>query len=161
MSGYKGNNDILMAMERGEVEGIADWSWSNIKATKEEFLRDHKINLLMQVALQKAPDLPNVPLALDYAKNETDKQVMELFFAQKAVARPVLAPPDVPAERVAVLRKAFMEMANDPDFIADAAKMKLEVNPSSSESVEEVIKVIASTPPEVAKQLADAVTPPK
>jgi tripartite-type tricarboxylate transporter receptor subunit TctC len=161
VSGYKGNNDILMAMERGEVEGIADWSWSNIKATKGEYLRDHKINLLMQVALDKAPDLPDVPLAIDYAKNDNDRKVMSLFFAQKAVARPVLAPPGVPADRVAALRKAFVDMSQDPKFVADAAKMKLDINPSASDSVESVIKVITSTPLQIAKQLAEAVAPPK
>lgn len=156
VSGYKGTTDIILAMERGEVEGLADWSWSNIQTRKPDFLRDHKIALLMQSALQKEPDLPNVPLALDYAKNETDRKVMQLFFSQKTAARPVLAPPGVPADRVALLRSAFMKMAADPQFKKDAEKSKLEIAPTSGEAVEKVVKLIASASPEMIERLKDA-----
>jgi tripartite-type tricarboxylate transporter receptor subunit TctC len=156
VSGYKGTTDIVLAMERGEVDGLADWSWSNVKTRKADYLKEGKIVLLMQSALQKEPDLPNVPLALDYAKTESDRKVMELFFSQKTAARPVLAPPGVPAERVAILRAAFMKMAQDPQFLKDADKSKLEIDPTSGESVEAIVKLIASAPPDVLKRLTAA-----
>jgi tripartite-type tricarboxylate transporter receptor subunit TctC len=156
VSGYKGTTDIVLAMERGEVDGLADWSWSNVKTRKADYLKEGKIVLLMQSALQKEPDLPNVPLALDYAKTESDRKVMELFFSQKTAARPVLAPPGVPAERVAILRAAFMKMAQDPQFRKDADKSKLEIDPTSGESVEAIVKLIASAPPDVLKRLTAA-----
>lgn len=156
VSGYKGTTDIVLAMERGEVDGLADWSWSNVKTRKADYLKEGKIVLLMQSALQKEPDLPNVPLALDYAKTESDRKVMELFFSQKTAARPVLVPPGVPAERVAILRAAFMKMAKDPQFRKDAGKSKLEIDPTSGESVEAIVKLIASAPPDVLKRLTAA-----
>jgi tripartite-type tricarboxylate transporter receptor subunit TctC len=156
VSGYKGTTDIVLAMERGEVEGLGDWSWSNIQTRKPDYLRDHKIVILAQSALEKAPDLPNVPLVLDFAKNDTDRKVMELFFSQKTAARPVLLPPGVPADRVALLRSAFMKMAADPQFKKDAEKSKLEISPSSGESVEKVVKLIASASPEMIERLKSA-----
>jgi tripartite-type tricarboxylate transporter receptor subunit TctC len=156
VSGYKGTTDIVLAMERGEVDGLADWSWSNVQTRKADYLKQGKIVLLMQSALQKADDLPNVPLALDYAKNETDRRVMELFFSQKTAARPILAPPGVPADRVALLRGAFMKMAADAQFKKDAEKSKLEIAPTSGESVEKIVNLIASAPPETLKRLTAA-----
>jgi tripartite-type tricarboxylate transporter receptor subunit TctC len=161
VSGYKGTAVITLAMEQGEVEGIADWSWSNVKAIKPEYLRDHRINLLFQVALQKAADLPDVPLALDYARNDTDRRVMELFLAQKSAARPVLAPPGVPADRVAALRAAFMAMAGDRQFQDDAIKAKLEIDPEPGDAVDKVVALISATPPEIARRLIAAISPPK
>lgn len=161
VSGYPGTSEVLLAMERGEVMGLADWSWSNVKTRKPEYLAEKKILVLMQGALAKEPDLPNVPLALDFVKNEDDRKVMELFLAQKAVARPVVAPPGIPAERVAALRSAFMAMAKDPEFRADAKKTKLEIDPSSGESVDAVVKRIISTPPALATKLTEAISAPK
>jgi tripartite-type tricarboxylate transporter receptor subunit TctC len=156
VSGYKGTNDIVLAMERGELDGLADWSWSNVKTLKSDYLKEGKIVVLMQSALQKASDLPNVPLSLDYAKNETDRKVMELFFSQKTAARPVLAPPGVPADRVALLRAAFTAMAKSPEFQRDAAKSKLDIEPTSGESVEKIVKLIASASPDIIKRLSAA-----
>jgi tripartite-type tricarboxylate transporter receptor subunit TctC len=99
-------------------------------------------------------------LALDLVKNADDRKVMELFLAQKAVARPVLAPPDVPAPRVAALRKALLDMAKDAEFRADAAKTKLEIDITSGESVDEVVKRIVSTPQALADRLAAAISAP-
>lgn len=159
VSGYKGSSDVILAMERGELQGIADWAWSNVKVKGAEYLRDKKINLLLQSALQKAPDLPGVPLGLDYVKNDTDRKAMELYLAQKTVARPVMAGPKLPADRVAALRKAFVDMSRDPAFKADAKKAKLEVDPTPGESVEKVVALITSTPAQISKRLEEAVNP--
>ncbi|MGE5539349.1 MAG: Bug family tripartite tricarboxylate transporter substrate binding protein [Gemmatimonas sp.] len=159
IGGYKGTADVALAMERGEVDGMGDWSWSNIKTRRPEFLRDGKIRLLLQSSTEKLPDLPDVPLAMDFVKNDTDRKVMELFLAQKTVARPVMAPPGIPGDRVAALRKAFVDMTNDAEFKADADKSKLEIEPTTGEAVEKVIKLIAATPPDIGKRLAEAIEP--
>ena len=152
--GYKGNADVLLAMDRGEVQGIADKSWSNLKTTKAEALRDGKLRLLLQNALQRSPELPNVPLALDYARNDTDHQTMELYFGQKMVARPVMAPPGLPPERLQLLRAAFMAMADNPEFREAAAKAHVEIDPASSEAVETVITLLTNEPEPVTRRFS-------
>jgi tripartite-type tricarboxylate transporter receptor subunit TctC len=161
VSGYKGTADVNLAMEREEVQGMGDWSWSNVKSRKADYLKEGKIRVLMQVALQKLPDLPNVPSALDYVKNDTDRKVMELFLAQKQVARPVVAPPDIPADRLAALHKAFDAMIKDPQFHADGDKAKLELDPTSADAVKKIVTLVAATPPDIAKRLGDAIEPKK
>ena len=155
VSGYKGNADVLLAMERGEVQGIADESWSNLKTTKPDYLRNHLVTLLLQNALKKSPELPDVPLALDFARSDEDRKVMELYFGQKVVARPVMAPPGIPADRLSVLRQAFMAMAEDAAFRDAAIKAKLELNPSSNEAVDRFVTLLATTPPAIAQRFSD------
>ena len=160
VGGYPGTSEVLLAMERGEVMGLGDWSWSNVKTRRPEYLTEKKIRVLMQGALQKEPDLPDVPLALDFVKNDEDRKVMELFLAQKTVARPVVAPPDIPAARVAALRAALVAMAKDPEFRADAQKTKLEIDVSSGDTVDAVVKRIVSTPQALADKLTAAISAP-
>src|SRR5262249_17524070 len=99
VSGYNSTAEIALAIERGEVQGIAAWSWSSVKAVRPNWLRDNKIALLMQGALQREPELGTLPSALDYIRNDADRRVLELHFTQKTAARPMIAPPEVPAER--------------------------------------------------------------
>lgn len=159
VSGYPSNAAILLAMERGEVQGVADWTWGNIKARRPEFLRDQKIHLLMLVGIEREPDLPDVPLPQEYAKNPADRQAMEVFFALKTVARPIMAAPGVPEERMRALREAFMAMARDPAFLQDAQKSGVDVDPTAGDVVQRVVQKIAATPADVAKRLADAIMP--
>jgi tripartite-type tricarboxylate transporter receptor subunit TctC len=159
INGYPGTTEIILAMERGELQGIGDWSWSSLKAARPDWLRDKKITLLMQTALQKEPELADVPSALDFVKNEADRRVMELYLTQKAVARPVIAPPGVPPDRLAALRAGLIALAQDDEFLADAKQAKLEVAPVSGEAVDKVISLITSAPPEVAERLGKAIAP--
>jgi tripartite-type tricarboxylate transporter receptor subunit TctC len=156
VTGYNGTADIGLAIERGEVEGIGDWSWSSLKKQKPEWIRDHKITLLLQSGLQNDPELPGVPNALEFAKTDSDRRVIELFLTQKTVARPIIAPPGVPAERVAILRTALAALAKDHEFLADAERSGLEADPVTGEAVDKVIALIASAPPEVAERYAKA-----
>jgi tripartite-type tricarboxylate transporter receptor subunit TctC len=156
--GYKSASAIVLAMERGEVEGNADWTWANIKSRKPEYLRDHKITLLMVNGIEREPDLPNVPIAQEFAKSPADKEAMDIFFSLKTVARPIMAAPDVPADRLAALRAAFLATAADKDFLADAAKTGLDVAPTSGEAVAQVVKRIAGATPEISKRLSDAIS---
>src|SRR6202035_150674 len=135
INGYPGTTEIILAMERGELQGIGDWSWSSMKTARPDWLRDKKITLLMQAALHKEPELGDLPSALDFVKNDADRKVMELYLTQKTVARPLIAPPGIPPERLAALRGGFIALAKDQEFIADAQNARLEVAPISGEEI--------------------------
>jgi tripartite-type tricarboxylate transporter receptor subunit TctC len=160
VTGYNGTADIGLAIERGEVEGIGDWSWSSLKKQKPDWIRDRKITLLLQSGLQKDPELPDVPNALEFAKTDSDRRVIELFLTQKKVARPIIAPPGVPPERLAVLRAALAALAHDQAFLADVENSGLEADPISGEAVDKVVALIEATPPEVAARYTKAFAAP-
>jgi len=159
VTGYNGTAEIALAMERGEVFGIGDWSWTSLKKVRPDWLRDRKVRLLMQAGLQRDPELKDLPSALDFVRNDADRKMLELFFTQKTVARPVIAPPGVPAERLAALRRAFATLARDQEFLVDAEKSGLEAAPLSGEAVDRVIALIAGTPAELAERLTKAIAP--
>ena len=161
ISGYPGQADVLLAMERGEIEGSADWSWDEIRTRRASYLEQHKINLILQDALKKAPDLPDVPLAIDYVKDPTDRQVAELYLGLKQIARPLLVGPGVPPDRVAALRKAFTELKNDPEFKADAENTGLPVDPTPSQEIDAYVKLTTSASPEVVRRLTEILNPHK
>jgi tripartite-type tricarboxylate transporter receptor subunit TctC len=158
ITGYPGVTEVVLAMERGEVQGIGDWSVSSIKVARPEWLRDKKINLLLQSALQRDPDYPQVPFVFDFVKTEPDRKVLELYLTQKTVARPMIAPPGVPADRVAALRAAFAALAHDKDFLADAQRAKLDVDMVDGPEVDKVIALITSASPETARRLGQAIS---
>jgi hypothetical protein len=160
VTGYNGTAEIALAIERGEVQGIGDWSWASLKKQRPDWLRDKKVTLLIQGALQRDPDLPDLPSALDFVKSDADRKVMELFFTQKTIARPVIAPPGVPAERLDALRGAFAALAGDASFLADAERSKLEVAPIAGEAVDKVVALITATPADVADRFAKVIASP-
>jgi tripartite-type tricarboxylate transporter receptor subunit TctC len=161
VTGYPGVTEVVLAMERGEVQGIGDWSVSSIKTARPDWIPQKKINVLMQIALQKDLEFAQVPFALDFVKNDADRKVMELYLTQKTVARPVLAPPGVPTDRVAALRAGFAALAQDKDFLADSAKAKLDVAPVVGAQVDKVIALITSASPETAERLGKAIASDK
>jgi hypothetical protein len=161
VTGYNSTAQIALAIERGEVQGIADWSWSSVKAVRPHWLRDKSVTLLMQGALKSDPELGDLPNALDFIQNDADRKVLELHFIQKTAARPLIAPPDVPAERVAILRKSFAALAHDREFLADAEKSKVEFGFVPGEEIDKVVALIAATPAEVADRYTKAFGPPK
>jgi tripartite-type tricarboxylate transporter receptor subunit TctC len=155
--GYPGGNDIDLAMERGEVMGRCGWSWSSVIATHKSWLDEKKINVLVQLSLNKHADLPNAPLIMDFAKTDEQRQIFKLVFARQPMGRPFLAPPGVPAERTATLRKAFMDTMKDPGFFAEAEKMKLEIKPVSGDAVQALVQDVYQTPKSIAAAVADIV----
>ncbi len=157
VTGYPGGNDVDLAMERGEVMGRCGWSWSSVIATHKNWIDENKISVLVQLSLKKHPDLPNVPLVMDFAANNEQKQIFKLVFARQPMGRPFLAPPGIPAERVAALRQAFMATMKDAQFLAEAGKMQLEIEPVSGEAVQEIVKEVDQTPKSVASKVADMV----
>lgn len=144
VTGYPGGNDVTMAMERGEVDARFGWSWGSLKSRSKPWLDEKKINVLIQMALQKASDLPDVPLIMDFAKTDLDKKALELLFSPQIGAWPLIAPPDVPKERIAILRRAFDATVKDPAFLADAEKIQIEVDPVSGETMQQVVARIAT-----------------
>jgi tripartite-type tricarboxylate transporter receptor subunit TctC len=154
ISGYPGGNDINLAMERGEVQGRCGWSWSSVKSTRWSWFKEKKVHILLQLSLEKHEDLPNVPLITDLADTPEEKQILTLIFARQALGRPFLAPPDLPADRSAALRKAFMATLKDKEFMADANKAKLEINPIAGEAVQKIIADAAKTDPKILKKAA-------
>jgi hypothetical protein len=128
-TGYPGGNDINLAMERGEVEGRCGWSWTSIKSQKTDWLRDRKISLLAQFGMEKNADLPDVPLVLERATNDEQRQVLRLLIAGQFVGRPFFAPPELPDDRKGALRQAFDATMKDPQFLAEAGRLDMEISP--------------------------------
>jgi tripartite-type tricarboxylate transporter receptor subunit TctC len=155
VAGYPGGNDVDLALERREVQGRCSWSWTSLKATRRSWLDEKKINILFQMGLSKHPDLPDVPLVIDLARNEDDRAVLRLVFARQVMAWPYLAPPGVPADRAAALRRAFLATMNDKDFLADAERSRLEIRPVGGEDIQRLVTQVYGTPSAVARRAAD------
>jgi tripartite-type tricarboxylate transporter receptor subunit TctC len=155
--GYPGVTEVVLAIERGEVQGLGDWSLSSLKVARPTWLAEKRINLLMQIALERDPELGQLPFALDFVKNDADRAVLQLYLTQKTVARPMIAPPGVPADRLAALRTAFAALATDQQFLADGAKAKLDVAPVVGPEVDKVIAMITSASAETAARLQKAI----
>jgi tripartite-type tricarboxylate transporter receptor subunit TctC len=159
VEGYPGGNDVLLAMERGEVKGRCGWSWSSVKTTRKEWLEDKRMIVLVQLSLTKHPEMPDVPLITDFAKTDEQRAILKLIFARNIMGRPYLAPPGLPPDRLATLRQAFTDTMKDKDFLAEADKAQLEINPVSGEDVEKLVKEVYATPAGViAKAKAAAAT---
>lgn len=153
ITGYAGATQSMLAVERGEVDGYPAIFWSTLKATKPDWLKQNSIRILVQMALKKNPELPNVPLIFDYIKNDTDRQVAELLLAPLLGGRPFIAPPGVPAERLAALRTAFAATMHDPDFLAAAAKHALEIQYVSGEEMAALVAKAEQNPPAIVERV--------
>jgi len=152
ITGYPGGNEIGLAMERGEVQGRCGWSWSSVKATHQQWYDQKKFTVLVQLALEKHPELPNVPLIIDLATNDEQRQILKLIFARQVMGRPFLAPPRLPQDRLDALRKAFMDTMKDKDFLADIERAQMEINPVPGDQLEKLVKEIHAAPPEIAQK---------
>jgi tripartite-type tricarboxylate transporter receptor subunit TctC len=139
VNGYPGGNEISMALERGEVQGRCGWSWSSLKATHLKWVETGQMRVITQIGLTKHPDLPNVPLALEFAKTAEQSDALRLVFARQSMAWPFAAPPGTPKARVEELRKAFAATLDDPEFVADAQKIGLEVRQVHGEEIDTIL----------------------
>jgi tripartite-type tricarboxylate transporter receptor subunit TctC len=157
ITGYPGATAFLLAVERGEADGTAGVSWSSIAAGKPDWIKGKKINVIVQLGLQKHPDLGKAPLVMEFAKNDSDRGVLELIFARQEMAYPVVAPPGLPAERVEGLRKAFDATLKDPEFQADAKKQTLDANAVRGVDIASLLARIYASPPEVIARARKAI----
>ena len=151
--GYPGTVDSFLAMERGEVDGYAAAFWNTLKSLRPAWLSDKKIKLLVQYGAAQNPELPDVPFARDIATAADDKILLDVANAPLAFGRPYMLPPDVPADRVAAWRKAFLDTYKDPAFIAEAAKQKLDIDPSTGEEMQQMIDRAYAAPKTVIERL--------
>jgi tripartite-type tricarboxylate transporter receptor subunit TctC len=158
VSGYHGTSDIILAIERGEVDGRCGWSWSSIKSTREAWIAEKKLNILVHISDQKAPELAHVPTINDFA-NDHQKQVVRLVTSRQVVGRPFAAPPGVPEDRKQALRAAFDATLKDPAFLDEANKLKLEVNPVSGADVDRLLGELYRTPKDIVEEARKAIAP--
>jgi tripartite-type tricarboxylate transporter receptor subunit TctC len=146
VSGYKGSNDLMLALERGEISG-ASGTWANFAGNHPDWVRDKKIRFLVQIGLSKLPGYDNVPLLSDLAKNDADRQLIEyMSLVTQSVGFSVMSPPGVPDATVAVLRNAFDATMKDPEFLAGAQKCCVDLRPASYKSVEEAVRKAVNSP---------------
>ena len=149
VTGYPGGADVNLATERGEVDGRCSWSWSSIQATGADWLKGNKINLVLQFAFKKHPDLMDVPLIRDLVTNQKDRDALDFHLAPQVYGRPVGTGPRVPHARYLALKKAFWDTMNDPKFLAEARTRRLPINPTNGDDVTKLIKRVYAMSPEV------------
>jgi len=156
ISGYKGGNDIFLAMERGEVNGRCGALVASINATRPDWFPQKKVEVPIMISMERSPRFPDVPAVVEFAKDDHTKKVLELVLSPQEIDKPMLAPPGVPAARMAVLRAAFTAATQDPQFLADAQKQKLDIDPVSAERVAGIVKNAYAMPAAVIAAANDA-----
>lgn len=156
VSGYPGTNDIMLAAERGEVDGLCGLSYSTITSRYNELLEKKQINILVQAAAEKDPALPNVPFLLDLAKEPRQKQMLDLVVAAQMMARPFAMPAGTPKDRADAMRAAFKSTMEDSDFLAEAKKARAEVKPVYPEQIRAFLKRVYATPPDIVQETVKA-----
>ena len=155
--GYPGTNEITLAMERGEVDGLCGLSWSTIQTRHLSWLKEKKINLLVQASFKKAPEMGNVPLVMDQTKDPEKLQILRLILAAQEMARPFAAPPGIPRDRAAALVAAFNATMKDPDYLADAKKSRIDVNPVTGPEIDKLLAELYATPKDVITKASQAI----
>ena len=154
ISGYSGGTPVLLAIERGEVDGRCGASLATYEAVRPDWIRDHKINFLLQTSLEKDPELPDTPWVLDYVKTDRQKAVLELTMAPRLIQRPVLGPPDLPRDRFLALQKALEETLHDPAFIQEANTRKLDISLMATGEIRAFVERLAAMPADIRAQAA-------
>jgi tripartite-type tricarboxylate transporter receptor subunit TctC len=153
VTGYPGGNDVNLAMEKGEVDGRLN-AWSAWKTTHPDWLRDKKINILVQIGLTKAPDLPDTPLLTDFATNDDDRTALRFFSGPTTLGRPIFTTPGIPPERLQALRQAFDDTMRDPAFLEEAKRGGFDINPVRGEQMQSIVGDILASPKSVIERIA-------
>ncbi len=160
VAGFPGQAEAFLAMDRGEVHGNAGATIGTLMALRPHWLHEKGLaNFIVQLAPEKHPTLlQGVPLVMDFARNDIDRQALELAFSRQGIAYAFAAPPGIPADRLAALRTGFLAAVKDPEFLAEAQRMNADVGPVSGEEVERVIASAFTRPPEVLARAKAALT---
>jgi tripartite-type tricarboxylate transporter receptor subunit TctC len=158
ISGYPGTNEATLAMERGEVSGVCGMSWTTVKARHMDWVNAHQVNIPVQFGLQREPDLPDVPAVMDLVKNDEQAKMAKLILAGEAMARPIVGPPGIPADRKEALVAAFDAAVKDPELLADAQRMQAEIRPVNSATIEKLLAEIYATPKDIVAKAAKVIT---
>jgi tripartite-type tricarboxylate transporter receptor subunit TctC len=157
--GYAGATEVDLAVENGEVQGEAGKDWTTLTSTRPQWIRDRKINILVQMGTKPHPDISGVPMAIDLARSPEDRQVMEAIFAKFGMSRPFMAPPDLPAERLDLLRRAFIATLNDSALREEAKRLGIEINPVTGEDVQAMVRRMMNTPAGLAARAREILKP--
>jgi tripartite-type tricarboxylate transporter receptor subunit TctC len=158
ITGYIGGAEINVAMERGEVQGRGANTYVAYRFQNADWIRDKKLNFIFQMTLERDPSLADVPTLLEYAKTDEQKKIISLMATTETVGRSLMAPPKVPADRVALLRKALIDVTKDKQFLADADKAQLDINPIPGEKLQAMVADLAATSPEIVEKYKLAVS---
>ena len=149
IAGYKSTAEIGLALERGEVEGRAGNNINSMMAENSDWLKDDKIVLLAQVGLERDPEFKNVPLMTELARSEEERRILRLFSADVVIGRPFLTAPGVPPDRVALLRKAFVDMAKDPEYLRESKAAGVDVELVEGAKIQKIVEELVATPAEI------------
>jgi tripartite-type tricarboxylate transporter receptor subunit TctC len=159
ITGYDAGLGVNMAVERGEAEGICGLSWPTIKASRPNWITDKLISVIVQIGFDKLADLPDVPSAQELVTDSEKRKVLELILLRQEPGRPLAAPPDVPADRLALLRAGFEQTMTDPDYLAEAAKSQMEIDPLSAAQIDALLATAYATPKSIVQQAAALIEP--
>jgi tripartite-type tricarboxylate transporter receptor subunit TctC len=159
IAGYKGTNEIGLAMERGEVDGNAGLIWASVKAQNQQWLREKKLRVFVQYGRERDSELPDVPLLYDLVANPADRQAFDLVFARLDFSRPYIAPPDMPKERARMLRQAFEATIKDEAFIAEAGKRKMDISLVPGAEMEKIVAKLYDTPDQIVARVRGILSP--
>jgi hypothetical protein len=159
VAGYPGTREINLALEKGEVQGACGETWSSVAATYPTWFRDNLVKPLVQESNKGYPalDRMGVPLARDFAKTDEQKQILELIYSQTTFGRPYVVAPGVPEDRVALLRRAFMETMSDADLVAEAKRINLDIEPIAGEELQRIIAKLYATPQDLVDKAKAAI----
>ena len=147
--GYKDSAAVDLAIERGEVQARGGFTLTGIKQERPQWIAENLVTMLVQVGAQPEADYPDLPLMHELGRTEEERQILQLISSPAALGRPFFTPPDVPADRVAALRKAFAATMQDPDYIAEGHRIRLDMNPLTAERVTELVNATINAPPNV------------
>jgi tripartite-type tricarboxylate transporter receptor subunit TctC len=159
INGYKGANDVRLAMERGEVEGYAANPWNSLLSANPELVKERKLTFLVQIGVDREKDLPNVPLLPELASNSEQRAILDFISMAFAVGRPIATTPGVPPERLAALRKAFNDTVVDPEFIKAAAKVGAEIKPVYGDELQKLMDAVINAPSSIKDKVRAAMPP--
>jgi hypothetical protein len=161
VAGYAGTNEIGLAMERGEVDGACGWDWASFKSQRPDWLRDNKVNVLLQVSLEPNEELTKmgVPHVWKYVKTEENRKIVELIIGQQVFQRSYIAAPGVMPEALAILRKSFDDTMKDPEYKADADKIHIDISPLPGQTVQDIVARLHATPKDIVEKARAAIRP--
>ena len=162
VAGYPGTQEIALAVNRGEVGGICGFGWTSLMSQQPQWVTENKINILVQIAMEPYPALEKigVPMIWKWVKTDEQRRVLEFLMAEQVYGRPFLGPPEIPADRLQALRESFLATMKDADFLAEATKLGIEIDPVNGEQFEALIKRVASAPPEIIEKAVNALKRP-
>jgi tripartite-type tricarboxylate transporter receptor subunit TctC len=159
VTGYPGTSHLALALERNEIDGVAGWAWSSLRLQRPDWLRDGKIELVLQLGVERVPELKDVPLILDLARSDDERHALELIFSPETMGRPFFAPPETPKEAVTLLRDAFAAAVEDPEFRSVAERSGLDITFTRGDAIQRMVARLNAAGPDVVQMAQRAMQP--